>query len=604
MAALRERNAAALERLDPALARRMRAVRAAPDVETARSGAATLRVRGPDGAPVRLHSAYDPEAEARAFADGLDLPGADAYVVAGVGLAHLPRELERRIAREAWLLLLEPREDVFAAALEHADLAPLLERPRTRLFVGDDGPSFLGFAREALIESGAERIQYVQAPASARSSPRACERLRAELATAVNERTAVQETLARQAETLETNAIRNLAFRFESAGVAALENRLRGVPGIVIGAGPSLAGELETLREVGDRAVMVAAGKALRPLVGHGIAPHFAAAVDMLPESVEPFRGFAIPERTALVYDPDCHHEIPRSFPGPKVSYDTPTALGRWAAAAFGPLGALPKGLSVAHTAFFLARALGLDPIVLVGVDLAFPDERTHAEGATRTWGGRVAPDDPALIEVPSVTGGRVRTYRSFAASASAFEREIARTPARVLNASPGGARIRGAESAPLAQALERGGADPVELAEVRRILARPECGPPPDAGAKLDNLERTLEDLRRRCVAGGDARAARDGARAPGAAFLDRLAAPVHLELRRLARDAGSGSGDAASRAAALLEGYARAAERFLDALRAMRRELRERRSAGPVGAERAGTPHSGVSPNATARA
>ena len=51
--------------------------------------------------------------------------------------------------------------------------------------------------------------------------------------------------------------------------------------------------------------------------------------------------------------------------------------------------------------------------IALVGVDLGFPGERTHAEGVTMTWGGGFESIEKAMREVPSVTGGTVKSIPS-----------------------------------------------------------------------------------------------------------------------------------------------------------------------------------------------
>ena len=68
----------------------------------------------------------------------------------------------------------------------------------------------------------------------------------------------------------------------------------------------------------------------------------------------------------------------------------------------------LRKGLTVAHTSFFIAQAFGCDPIILVGQDLSYPTRMSHAQGmSTKTEIG-IATDSKTqqkyLVKVDSYT--------------------------------------------------------------------------------------------------------------------------------------------------------------------------------------------------------
>jgi hypothetical protein len=87
-------------------------------------------------------------------------------------------------------------------------------------------------------------------------------------------------------------------------------------------------------------------------------------------------------------------------FRGRAYYIEEGTQICRFPRPYVGERGRMTTGLSVAHTAFYLARAMGCDPIVLVAQDLSFSGGRTHASGTEHTWGGAVdenAPDLAAL---------------------------------------------------------------------------------------------------------------------------------------------------------------------------------------------------------------
>ena len=225
---------------------------------------------------------------------------------------------------------------------------------------------------------------------------------------------------------LEGNVIRNIPAIARLPGVAPLFERFRGVPAFVVAAGPSLDGDLPHLAAAASRGLLICVGKTLPLLLGRGITPHIAVSIDPHELSRKPFAGLPPGLRTLLVFDPDSHPDIPAGYPGPVASCETFVPTVQWGKAWWGDKGFLDKGLTVAHAVFFLARALGADPIALIGVDLAFPGEQTHAAGVERTWGGLVRNIPRGTMRVPATAGGEVLSHNTFLSFLSAFDVEIA----------------------------------------------------------------------------------------------------------------------------------------------------------------------------------
>jgi hypothetical protein len=112
----------------------------------------------------------------------------------------------------------------------------------------------------------------------------------------------------------------------------------------------------------------------------------------------------------------------------------------------------LGKPTSGAHLAFFIARALGADPIIFIGLDLSFPSDGSHhAEGAADVWTPR---PDEEYVHVADVFGGYVKTLPGFQSMIGLFEAEVAKTDALCIDATEGGALIRGTKTMPLTEAL------------------------------------------------------------------------------------------------------------------------------------------------------
>lgn len=222
----------------------------------------------------------------------------------------------------------------------------------------------------------------------------------------------------------------------ESPPVARLFNSWVGKPIVVVSAGPSLDRDLDELRKVKDKVVILAVGSILNKLLREGIRPDYTLAFDGgWPNYTGHFQG--VESDVPLIWDGILHWRILDEYKGPKVMMQIwPLEflgyLGR-------PVGFINIGPSIANTVFDLALKMGGSPIILMGQDCAFTDGRSHADGAHLYR--------PVInhegIDVPGVGGGTVKTSRTMAVFVHCFAWRISESNATVINTARG-ARIPG----------------------------------------------------------------------------------------------------------------------------------------------------------------
>ena len=261
---------------------------------------------------------------------------------------------------------------------------------------------------------------------------------------------ASSEVLAIHGKKMEVNHLLNLPVIAESGGVKDWRGKFRTVPGIVVGAGPSLNAAIPHLKGLERKALIIASDRALKPLLAAGIKPHVVASADMDKELAELYIGFEIPDDIVLLYDRDAYHPVVSAWTGRKVTYDTYFDSAIWSREFTGSKGFLGKGGSVGHTAYYLAAMAGCSPVVLVGVDCAFPGAWTHADGVAQVDGGAVDPAHPSWITVEGTNGQPVRSSRGFARYAVTFTEMIHEARCPTINTSEIGAKIEGALAMPL----------------------------------------------------------------------------------------------------------------------------------------------------------
>jgi len=167
-----------------------------------------------------------------------------------------------------------------------------------------------------------------------------------------------------------------------------LKGQFKDIPAIICGAGPSLSEEMGHLSALGNRALIFAGGSAITALSGCAIFPHFGVAVDPNEEEYYRLKGSTTFEMP-LFYVSRVFSQIFNTCNG---AYGYLQALSggaaeRWMEERLGiegePLqdGFNAEALSVTTLSMQLAATLGCNPIILVGVDLAFTGRQSYAEG-------------------------------------------------------------------------------------------------------------------------------------------------------------------------------------------------------------------------------
>lgn len=466
------RNMSLLWRFDPQLALRVDSVAdsARLPLEPTRNGHWTAQIASADGSPLYLHSRYDPEVEAERFAEGVTIDEHFCFVIGGFGLGYHLRAIHKRLTSECVVVVTEPSLALLAAALAAVDLSDLLGDGRLIVLTDADKARLHGrlSPHTALMMLG---TQFVSHPASQRAAgPFHASMRRLITDYAAYSRTTIM-TLLSNAEITCRNVAHNLARYVSTPPIDLLRDRFKGTPGIVVSAGPSLRRNVDLLAQAKGRAVICAVQTTLKPLLARGITPDFVTSLDFHEISGHYFEGATGLEDVHLVAEPKATWHVLDGYPGPVSLLFNDFArllIGDELANRDG----LPAGATVAHLAFYLARYMGCDPIILIGQDLAYTGHVFYVPGVEihRTWRSelnrfntletkeweRIVRNRKILRTVPDNNGQPVYTDDLLFTYLEQFEKDIVSTAARVINATEGGARIAGTEVASLADVLAR----------------------------------------------------------------------------------------------------------------------------------------------------
>ena len=227
-----------------------------------------------------------------------------------------------------------------------------------------------------------------------------------------------------------------------------------GTTAIIVSAGPSLDKNIEDLRAAKGRALIIAVDTALKYMLARDIVPDLFVTID--PD--KPMENFA-DERVRdipVIFAEQTPSALLREHRAAKILYncrDYPKKL--FEACGIGVDANIASGGSVATAAFAICCDLGIKDIILIGQDLAYTGESTHAGGVVSAG----VNGDIGTVMIEGIDGTKVRTRSDWLGYLRWFEHTIELTrqekpEMRVIDATEGGALIRGTEVMTLKEAI------------------------------------------------------------------------------------------------------------------------------------------------------
>jgi hypothetical protein len=438
---------------DPTIrCRAVRNSRGNPTLEVVRGEARTL-----------LNSRRNPWEEAARLVSCCTSGDEELIIVIGFGLGyHIETLLQR--SPTAQIMVIEPSPRLLFEALSVRDVSRVLMSERFSFFL-----SVKNLAEDERVGcSPGMKTQTIVLRSYATIFPEEIEKINSEIQSFLNRRNINTATLGRFDRLWTKNIFRNAPFFFTLAGIRGLANMCKNFPAIVICAGPSLDEDLGEIGRLSNNTVLIAVDTALKPILRQGIAPDFVVSVD--PQHVNSlFLSFNIPpgngrKPPVLVVDPSVHPLVLRSYPGAKILTSSVFSPGKTIERYAGVKGSIAAGGSVAVAAFDLARIIGADPVVLVGLDLSYSTGKTHLSGSfieeyVLSRNNRLKPQLNFSLgymktghPVPArdkhehivLTDKRLLLYRSW------FEQQAKMEKPEVINAGSGGLHIAGMKNSSL----------------------------------------------------------------------------------------------------------------------------------------------------------
>jgi hypothetical protein len=334
-----------------------------------------------NGSPLMLHSRYEPLLDARNALKKVDLSGADYFILLGFGLGYvLDALLEAKKEESNHYFVVESDLRIIRAALEARDLSSVLSRIHVHFAWPASGPELAEQWRLFFDPVRARKSAYIYHlpslalnPGLFKSAAEIIQSQTFQIFTDIN-------TLIGKSQEFLDNFVQNIRIAARAPGVISFSGKFRGVPAVIVSAGPSLDKNIHELRRSEDRLLILSTDTASKPLISAGINPHFILTGDPSYVNYLHLKG-TLSKEAYLVAETTSFPQAFRDFEGRSITCIFENSSLRSLSDLLGNKGTLRAWGSVSTMALDFALLLKCDPIIFVGQDLAHTDGRIYCSG-------------------------------------------------------------------------------------------------------------------------------------------------------------------------------------------------------------------------------
>jgi hypothetical protein len=393
------------------------------DIHPSKKGSLTLKLNGN-----YLYSRYDPLKDAERFIQSQMDESANIYCLFGFGLGYHVQELLQK-EPDKQIVVIEPYVSVIRKAVENIDLSNIFSHPNVEILCLEQGQAMINTLNELTKQQTRWIIPNAWLKALPQSHP---------LKHFLEDIKIHEMSFQRFSSLMEKNFAENL--KYMDADVGKMFTKFNGQKAVLVSAGPSLDDVVYSLKKLKDKYFILSVGSALRVLKENGIVPDAVIITDPQETVYKQLDGmeFAHP----LIYLSTACHSAVANHRGLKVMAFQKGYSKAESYAGQHNFPLVDTGGSVATTALDILIKMGFSEIVLLGQDLAYSKNRSHALQST----SRIeVVSNESLLSVLANDGTMVKTTTILSIYRRWFERKVAENKHVIFkNTAEKGAVIQG----------------------------------------------------------------------------------------------------------------------------------------------------------------
>lgn len=399
-----------------------------------------------------VFSKYEPKKTALELVKGQIENKEIVWILYGFGLGYITNYLLELIGDEARIIIIEPNEKVLKEQILFMHDEALADRSNVHIFTGTDQVQLKYLLMDVLKPEDLNNIRLTIMP----NYLTAYRKYSTEVIRTIKEVIFTLQvnvcTLSFYAKDNFHNICRNYKAYRDSYEIRQHKNKYKDIPAVIVSAGPSLTKNIDYIKDF--KGMVFTGGRTVKPVLNQGVTPDFFVSIDAgLPAYT--VIGMEKVENIPLVTVPIGQKKVVECHEGPKYfvnSYSEGISDSLYGE----NLERIDMGSSVANVCVSLAHYMGCNPIVMIGQDLAFTNNLSHAGNIKGAENVEKGMKNYHYIKVPGFYGEEVDTVENFLTMLRWMEEFIKFYPDRkYINATEGGVYIKGAEHKSFKEVVE-----------------------------------------------------------------------------------------------------------------------------------------------------
>lgn len=405
-----------------------------------------------------LGSSFNHSREAERLFASCD-ENAGLVILLGIGNLHLLSDIKKQFKELKHLIIVEPSIAIFNEIMKNISIRKIFSSfPTTNISIilNEEFEHVNMFYRNFTSNSPAESVAVIAPVSYSRLFPLYRNKISQFVETEAGQQKTSRVTRQFFRYMWHINEWRNL--HIDTARVSDLTSLFRKLPVIVVSAGPSLNNNIHLLKEVGNKAIIIAVGSAIKILHNKGIVPHLRFSIEANSLQNRLFEGID-PLAAPLIYTSHINYDILDSYKENSIeafvykSYHLEQYMFE-KIGIYDP-GSISGGPSVSNIAVFLATHLGCPKIILMGQDLCSQLDKHYADGswASEKENNKIFSYTNKII-MKNIYAQTVTTTDVLLDVRSTLEYAATVYRSRFINATEGGLNIDGYENKRFAEVL------------------------------------------------------------------------------------------------------------------------------------------------------
>lgn len=397
-----------------------------------------------NGKDLFIHSNYNPVEQAKAISEFAFEEKSDIIFIFGLGLGYELKEMIKKDYKKNYFIV-EPDKDVYKTMLETIDIKFMTKHNLT-FILNDDPNSIANDFNNFIIKNHTTNVRFVILPSYQCIYNELISRMFDEIKKVMLVFKGGFSTTFGTAKQWSLNYSNNLQYLYETEPISNLYKAFEGVPAVIIGAGPSVEENIEHLKKIYNKALIITGGSGMSVAENNNIKCHIAGVMDGWSDIEKIYKNLELNKDINLFYSTQVYSEIPKMVNGHKFLLNQVEAdhfinkKMKW------DFWNQFSGPSITNVLAYHLAKLGCDPIIFVGQDLCYSKAKLYAKGAAyeerkpeQITTGFIASND--------VQGHEVYTDKSFMNMKICMESAIKLNQStKYLNGTKYGLHIEGTE--------------------------------------------------------------------------------------------------------------------------------------------------------------